>query len=133
LANFFFDFLQELLMDWEAISFEKSVLSDIQTPRSGLKKWGATEMKHSDKTLFLMFDLLLVFTNAPVKVNPCSPIHWDFYYVNFLTTVVIAGVTVGDPVLRTGKPLSVELGPGNTKVKQHILSHTMYHVSFNLF
>lgn len=24
----------------------------------------------------------------------------------------IAGVTVGDPVLRTGKPLSVELGPG---------------------
>lgn len=29
-----------------------------------------------------------------------------------LTTIVIAGVTVGDPVLRTGKPLSVELGPG---------------------
>lgn len=25
---------------------------------------------------------------------------------------MIAGVTVGDPVLRTGKPLSVELGPG---------------------
>jgi V-type H+-transporting ATPase subunit A len=25
---------------------------------------------------------------------------------------IIAGVTVGDPVLRTGKPLSVELGPG---------------------
>jgi vacuolar-type H+-ATPase catalytic subunit A/Vma1 len=24
-----------------------------------------------------------------------------------------SGVTVGDPVLRTGKPLSVELGPGN--------------------
>lgn len=24
----------------------------------------------------------------------------------------IAGLTVGDPVLRTGKPLSVELGPG---------------------
>ena len=24
----------------------------------------------------------------------------------------LAGVTVGDPVLRTGKPLSVELGPG---------------------
>ena len=23
-----------------------------------------------------------------------------------------AGVTIGDPVLRTGKPLSVELGPG---------------------
>src|ERR1700742_1556700 len=26
--------------------------------------------------------------------------------------IEIAGVTVGDPVLRTGKPLSVELGPG---------------------
>ena len=24
----------------------------------------------------------------------------------------VAGVSVGDPVLRTGKPLSVELGPG---------------------
>ena len=27
----------------------------------------------------------------------------------------IAGVTVGDPVLRTGKPLSVELGPGKVR------------------
>ena len=26
--------------------------------------------------------------------------------------MTLAGVTVGDPVLRTGKPLSVELGPG---------------------
>lgn len=25
---------------------------------------------------------------------------------------VVAGLTVGDPVLRTGAPLSVELGPG---------------------
>ncbi len=25
---------------------------------------------------------------------------------------IVAGVTVGDPVMRTGKPLSVELGPG---------------------
>lgn len=25
-----------------------------------------------------------------------------------------SGVTVGDPVLRTGKPLSVELGPGKS-------------------
>ena len=28
-------------------------------------------------------------------------------------TMYPAGVSVGDPVLRTGKPLSVELGPGN--------------------
>jgi len=27
-----------------------------------------------------------------------------------------AGVTVGDPVLRTGKPLSVELGPGFIRI-----------------
>lgn len=27
-----------------------------------------------------------------------------------------SGVTVGDPVLRTGKPLSVELGPGALRV-----------------
>ena len=26
--------------------------------------------------------------------------------------LIVAGVTVGDPVLKTGKPLSVELGPG---------------------
>ena len=33
------------------------------------------------------------------------------FYEIFLTTYK-AGVSVGDPVLRTGKPLSVELGPG---------------------
>lgn len=27
-----------------------------------------------------------------------------------------SGVTVGDPVLRTGKPLSVELGPGTVNI-----------------
>ena len=36
---------------------------------------------------------------------------------NDLATIQVyedtSGVTVGDPVLRTGKPLSVELGPGN--------------------
>lgn len=26
--------------------------------------------------------------------------------------IFLAAVTIGDPVLRTGKPLSVELGPG---------------------
>jgi hypothetical protein len=30
----------------------------------------------------------------------------------FTLSYVIAGLTVGDPVLRTGNPLSVELGPG---------------------
>lgn len=29
-------------------------------------------------------------------------------------TLNTAGVTVGDPVLKTGKPLSVELGPGKS-------------------
>ena len=30
-----------------------------------------------------------------------------------------SGVTVGDPVLRTGKPLSVELGPGMSPVSRY--------------
>lgn len=30
----------------------------------------------------------------------------------FVVHFKLAGVTVGDPVLKTGKPLSVELGPG---------------------
>jgi V-type H+-transporting ATPase subunit A len=29
-----------------------------------------------------------------------------------------SGVTVGDPVLKTGKPLSVELGPGKQKQRE---------------
>jgi len=32
--------------------------------------------------------------------------------VNELPNISLAGLTVGDPVLRTGNPLSVELGPG---------------------
>ena len=31
---------------------------------------------------------------------------------NIMCAFTEAGVTIGDPVLRTGKPLSVELGPG---------------------
>lgn len=34
-----------------------------------------------------------------------------------------SGVTVGDPVLRTGKPLSVELGPGTSN---HLLFMNIY-------
>ena len=33
---------------------------------------------------------------------------------NFVPLYLIAGLTVGDPVYRTGNPLSVELGPGKT-------------------
>lgn len=32
--------------------------------------------------------------------------------INLLIVLWIAGLTVGDPVLRTNSPLSVELGPG---------------------
>ena len=31
---------------------------------------------------------------------------------NLLLKLLIAGLTIGDPVYRTGNPLSVELGPG---------------------
>ena len=37
-----------------------------------------------------------------------------------------SGVTVGDPVLRTGKPLSVELGPGIVKYLVHPSSFYIY-------
>ena len=32
-------------------------------------------------------------------------------------------MTVGDPVLRTGKPLSVELGPGESDERDSQLNH----------
>lgn len=41
----------------------------------------------------------------------------------------LAGVTVGDPVLRTGRPLSVELGPGKVALPvalRHKLLHVLY-------
>jgi V-type H+-transporting ATPase subunit A len=38
----------------------------------------------------------------------------------FESSLMAAGVTVGDPVLRTGKPLSVELGPGSLSF-EHLL------------
>lgn len=40
---------------------------------------------------------------------------------------IIAGVSVGDPVLRTGKPLSVELGPGTCWTE---LSIFFFHLVF---
>ena len=33
-------------------------------------------------------------------------------FIPYKRFIHIAGLTVGDPVLRTGSPLSVELGPG---------------------
>jgi hypothetical protein len=38
-----------------------------------------------------------------------------YIYLHILTLIQIAGLSVGDPVLRTRKPLSVELGPGIMK------------------
>jgi len=35
--------------------------------------------------------------------------------INIEYCTFLAGLTVGDPVLRTGNPLSVELGPGKCK------------------
>lgn len=44
-----------------------------------------------------------------------------------------SGVTIGDPVLRTGKPLSVELGPGMSSEIVHpiIYNITCVHFRFN--
>ena len=41
------------------------------------------------------------------RCNTCM-----YMYMCMYLTLLKAGVTIGDPVLRTGKPLSVELGPG---------------------
>lgn len=44
----------------------------------------------------------------------CMHVHVHVIHKSSLLdlNVISAGVTIGDPVLRTGKPLSVELGPG---------------------
>ena len=40
-----------------------------------------------------------------------------------------AGVTVGDPVLRTGKPLSVELGPGELYTDNFVKKRNLHQAS----
>jgi len=61
-----------------------------------------------------IFDFVLV---------PCMSYEYEFWYQcsstgrkladrNLKKIFFLAAVTIGDPVLRTGKPLSVELGPG---------------------
>ena len=42
--------------------------------------------------------------------------------------MILAGVTIGDPVLRTRKPLSVELGPGES-ILQDLLLFVMLHTT----
>ncbi len=49
----------------------------------------------------------LTFVNCSVEV-----IRIDADKATIQVYEETSGVTVGDPVLRTGKPLSVELGPG---------------------
>jgi hypothetical protein len=41
-------------------------------------------------------------------------VNMDCFMV-YLYLFFIGGLTVGDPVLRSGKPLSVELGPGKVE------------------
>lgn len=48
-----------------------------------------------------------------------------------------SGVTVGDPVLRTGKPLSVELGPGKINIpsfkNKKVYKINFFKVSWEVF
>jgi vacuolar-type H+-ATPase catalytic subunit A/Vma1 len=46
-----------------------------------------------------------------------------------------SGVTVGDPVLRTGKPLSVELGPGKLSLKYilNLITKNIFQVLWEAF
>lgn len=41
----------------------------------------------------------------------------------YSSLIYVAGLTIGDPVMRTGNPLSVELGPGKT-----LLSFSIYYL-----
>ena len=51
--------------------------------------------------------------NATILAHvPTEVIRIDADKVTVQVYEETSGVTVGDPVLRTGKPLSVELGPG---------------------
>lgn len=45
-------------------------------------------------------------------VFPFYTKYLETFMMSFPQLLFLAGVSVGDPVLRTGKPLSVELGPG---------------------
>jgi len=56
--------------------------------------------------------MTLTFVTSPVEV-----IRIDADKATIQVYEETSGVTVGDPVLRTGKPLSVELGPGQSFVK----------------
>lgn len=47
-------------------------------------------------------EILLLFNAMRILVSSFCP----------FTHLTIAGLTIGDPVYRTGNPLSVELGPG---------------------
>jgi len=56
----------------------------------------------------------------------------DTCTLSFFINLNLAGLTVGDPVLRTGNPLSVELGPGKTSIliygkEMHILLHSFFY------
>lgn len=61
------------------------------------KPWGLMSYLLKYHTPFKWLLLLIVSSNS---------------VLHFPQLLFLAGVSVGDPVLRTGKPLSVELGPG---------------------
>ena len=54
--------------------------------------------------------------SSKVTLHPSSAtkIHVSTIFLVSLINIsnIIAGLTVGDPILRTGAPLCVELGPG---------------------
>ena len=64
-------------------------------------------------TICLRISGLASYMSFPVKLRYFFILQYLWYFiVSFPQPPFPAGVSVGDPVLRTGKPLSVELGPG---------------------
>ena len=68
-------------------------------------------MINLSEKLFVWKDQLLPFKSMRKLVKPNKKAQIMIENNDF-TVLQLAGLTVGDPVLRTRKPLSVELGPG---------------------
>ena len=94
MVNFCFDFLQELLMVWEAtLNIRKDVSSDIQTPWSWLKKKTRLRLVFSTISrcldIFLMFDILHEMLNINKEERR-----------NFLSTYFAENPNLGKPEIR---------------------------------
>ena len=72
-------------------------------------------LKHLKKRIPQQNWLAFFTKHYESSVKRTKSILRDLKKSSFQVYEETSGVTVGDPVLRTGEPLSVELGPGEFK------------------